>query len=152
MARLSKLQAPGHWTLYEGRPTGYRCADVDQQGNIVFPETQCADQKTHAERENKSLGELPQDSVWKTRVADGYAYYYVRSQTPHVVLSHVHYGDCWHALPATIRRLRRNELPQDIQRQKWYQELFRKDEAEKNQAKREQEKSDAQAEGPAVDG
>ena len=130
MARISKQHVPGHWKL--GDPKGRtRCADVDQQRNVSFPEYGCPDSRTHMERETCSLSELPAELVWRTQVADGYAYYYVQSQVPHIFLAHIPFGDAYKAPPALLRGIRKNELLQDIRREKFFRELVERDQAEK---------------------
>ena len=143
MARISKQPPPGHWKLgdREGRT---RCANVDRTGTVTFPEEDCPDWRTHMDRETRSLSELPADLVWRTPVADGHAYYYVRSQAPHIFLSHIPYGDAWKASPALLRGIRKNELLQDIRREKIFRELVEKDQAEKDQAEKEERADRAQ--------
>ena len=129
MARLSKRPAPGHWKLPD--KTGKtRCADVKQNGDVTFPEQGCPNWKNHMEREASSLSQLPADRLWRTPVADGYAYYYVQSREP-IYLAHIPYGDAYRAPPALIRGLRKNELAQDIRREKIFRELFEEDQAMK---------------------
>ena len=130
MARISKTPPPGHWKLKD-RKGVTRCADVDQKGDITFTEQNCQDGKAHRKREEDSFQAIPADHLWKTQVADSYAYYYVRSQTPSIFLSHIPYGDGWHANPALIRGLRKNEILQDIRHQKVFREMFEEDQARK---------------------
>ena len=133
MARISKQHVSGHWKL--GDPTGRtRCADVDTQGNVSFPEYGCPDSRTHMDRETRALSDLPADRVWRTQVADGYAYYYVESQAPHIFLAHIPFGDAYRAPPALLRGIRKNELLQDIRRDKIFRELVERDQAEKTLA------------------
>lgn len=104
MARLCRNLPPGHWhdlTLPPGRGG---CIQVDHNGRQSPSPRQCPDTEAELNAELTSLQALPKHRLWSTPVDDGHAYYYVRSETPLVVL-HVPYGDRWQAHPSLLKTL-----------------------------------------------
>ncbi len=75
-------------------------------------------------RTQELLDSIPTDKVIKFPVADGYAYYFVKSLTP-LVLQHIPYGDAWHANPILIRGLRRKDVEKMIEAERTLGEIFR---------------------------
>ena len=130
MATVKKGLAPGHWTN-PNRKNGARCVQVSpdrqqvQQGQSV----QCASFEEHLRKEDESLDALPPDRLWRTQVADGYAYYFVRTEKP-LTLLHIPYADGYEADPVMIRGLR---LP-DVREQQQRAERFRQLRASRDEA------------------
>lgn len=73
----------------------------------------------------KALDAIPKNRLLSFGVADGYAYYYVRSFRP-LVLQHVPYLDGYRADPALIRGLTPDDAEQRIDFALKMQKLFGK--------------------------
>ena len=111
MAELIEALPPGHWSL--GYDKG--CVDVGADGVALPPEQthQCADPwDEHMARERAAFEAIDPDRVWSSPVGDGYAYYYIHSESP-LVLSHIPYLDGYRVLPPTIRGLRLEDIELD---------------------------------------
>ena len=122
MARLCRNLPPGHWHDVTAQASG-GCIHVDQNG-VKTPAVQpCKTFTDQLDAELQSLQALPRDRVWKTPVADGHAYYYVRSETPLVFL-HIPYCDRWQAHPALLRGLTLDDVRHQIQLERRIEDLF----------------------------
>ena len=109
MARLIDRTPRGHWYLGDRK-----CGTFDDDGNLI-PASQCGGDtfsEEHLQLENGSLKALEDENrVWSTPIADGAAYYYIQSERP-LTVTHIPYGDCYHAAPATVRGLRMSHVQQ----------------------------------------
>ncbi len=77
----------------------------------------------YAKRVDGLFDKIPADRVIRFSVADGYAFYYVRSEKP-LVLQHIPYGDTWHVSAITIRGLRLADVKQMVEADKAVRTLF----------------------------
>lgn len=66
-----------------------------------------------------------QNDYIKFPVADGYAVYKVVTLEPEPVLQHLQYGDAWHAHPALLRGLLKEEVVAMLKAEKMLKELFK---------------------------
>lgn len=125
MARLCRNLPPGHWHQTVKTPDNNRCIQVDENGVQGPAEHPCPSFQQEMDAEFQSLSSLPKDRMWRTPIADGYAYYYVRSEKP-LVLLHVPYGDRWQAHSAFIRGLNLKDIKQHVEAERRIEELFQK--------------------------
>ena len=119
---MSKIP-PGHWHQPVNKLNDSRCIDVDDNGVRTPAQNSCPNFHQEMETENQSLRALPRDRVWKTPVADGFAYYYIRSEKPLVVL-HIPYSDRWQAHPALLRGITLKEMRAQITTETRMEQLF----------------------------
>ena len=122
MARLCRNLPPGHWHDITNHVAG-GCIDVDDNGAQTPAEKPCKGFRQQMDIELDSLQALPRDRVWKTPVADGHAYYYIRGETP-LVLLHVPYSDRWQAHPALLRGITLADIRQQIDLERRIEDLF----------------------------
>jgi hypothetical protein len=101
MAKLDKNSYPGNWGLSHGETW-----------------------KDYSRRTEAMLDAIRGD-VMRFPVADGYAFYYVKSRKP-LVLQHVPYGDAWTIPDAHIRGLRLVDVDEMLEREANLQKIFSK--------------------------
>ena len=71
----------------------------------------------------EALDKIPQDNLIQFPIADGYAFYYVKSLSP-LILQHIPYADAWEIPYAHVRGLRKKDVTDQIQRRKEFDKLF----------------------------
>ena len=81
-------------------------------------------QEWHRESE-RALDEIPADKLLSFPVADGSAFYYVKSLSP-LILQHIPYLDNYYIPYSHIRGLRRRDVEQQISDDIWFEELLKK--------------------------
>ncbi len=102
MAKLHEYAYPGNW---EWTIRG----DVDAE----------------ISRTDELFNAIDQDRIVRFQIADGYAFYYVKSFSP-LVLQLIPYGDSYQIPEAHMRGLRRADIEEMIEREKRLRELFSK--------------------------
>ena len=123
MAELANQMPPGHWHLTDDH-LKFACTQVDEHGNHSDVEQPCNDFMKNMDAERESLLALiEEERVWKTPIADGHAYYYIKSETP-LVLLHIPYGDRWTAHPALIRGLNLDDVHRELAAERRLQEIL----------------------------
>lgn len=110
MASLAPKPYPGHWNMRnEEYPYNNTC--------------DCANFMECMRKENEDFEAIPEDKIWATGIADGAAYYFIKSEKP-LVLQHIPFGDRWQAPYAMIRGLRLADIKREQERTRAINELF----------------------------
>ena len=124
MATVRKGPAPGHWTIHTGK-SATSCVEVspDLQQVKKDDSVQCRNFNEHLLKEKQSLEAIPPDQLWTTQVADGYAYYYVKTEKPLTLLL-IPFADGYQANPILIRGLRIQDVREQQQRQVRFREMM----------------------------
>jgi len=89
------------------------------------------DYKEYYKASDKALDEIPQDKLIQFPIADGYAFYYVKSLSP-LTLQHIPYSDAWEIPYAHIRGLRKSDILAQIRYRKQLAELCFKQKNKQN--------------------